>query len=194
PKVQIDLEERVSSVITRMVLDNAADIGIFASSEDEHLLEVFPYRADRMVLVAPVRHPLAAMRSVAFADSLDYDHIGMHRGSAGNYLLAKAASAAHRSLKMRFQVTSYDAMISMIKAGMGVGMMPVDAIALYVVQGLAIVDLSDDWAQRRLKLCVRAEQGLTTAGRLLLDHLKAASGDQTVAVCGPRSAAISSAE
>ena len=41
PKVQIDLEERVSTVVTRMVLNNSADIGIFASSEDEHLLEVF---------------------------------------------------------------------------------------------------------------------------------------------------------
>lgn len=172
PKVQIDLEERVSSVITRMVLDNAADIGIFASSDDEHLLEVFPYRADRMVLVVASTHPLAGTKSIAFADTLDFHHIGMHRGSAGNHMLAKAASAANRSLKLRFQVTSYDAMISMVKAGMGIGMMPLDAMALYAAENLVVVDLEDQWAQRRLKICVRSEEGLTTAGRMLLDHLK----------------------
>ncbi len=177
PRVQIDLEERVSSVVTRLVLDNAADIGIFTSAIDLQGLTVFPYRRDRMVLVVPAVHPLAGRALVAFAETLDFDQVGMHRGSAGNEMLMRAATAANRPLRMRFQVTSYDAMIAMVKAGFGVGVIPGDAMALYAGDGLATVALEDDWARRELKLCVRAGDGLHSAGRLLLDHLRTAATD-----------------
>jgi DNA-binding transcriptional LysR family regulator len=175
PRVQIDLEERVSSVVTRLVLDNAADIGIFTSALDLQGLTVFPYRRDRMVLVLPAAHPLVGHRALAFADTLDHDHVGMHRGSAGNEMLMRAAAAANRPLRMRFQVTSYDAMIAMVKAGFGVGVMPGEAMALYAGDGLATIALTDDWAARELKLCVRTADSLPSASRLLLEHLQTAA-------------------
>lgn len=175
PRVQIDLEERVSSVVTRLVLDNAADIGIFTSALDLQGLTVFPYRRDRMVLVVPAAHPLAGHKALAYADTLEYDQVGMHRGSAGNEMLMRAATAANLPLRMRFQVTSYDAMVAMVKAGFGVGVMPGEALALYAGDGLATIALTDGWAQRELKICVRAGEGLSNAGRLLLAHLQAAA-------------------
>lgn len=175
PRVQIDLEERVSSVVTRLVLDNAADIGIFTSALDLQGLTVFPYRRDRMVLVLPAAHPLAGHRALAYAETLEYDQVGMHRGSAGNEMLMRAATAANLPLRIRFHVTSYDAMIAMVKAGFGVGVMPGDAMALYAGDGLATIALTDDWASRELKLCVRTGDGLHSAGRLLLVHLQAAA-------------------
>ncbi len=174
PRIQVDVEERVSSAVTRMVLDNAADLGIFTASDDEPLLAVRPYRKDTMVMVAPRGHALAQRAEVAFADTLDHEHVGMHRGSAANEALARAAAAAGRKLRMRFFVTSYDAMISMIHAGLGIGLMPHDAISLYDTGELAVIRLSDPWAHRQLKLCVRPGDSLTAAGRLLLEHLAAA--------------------
>jgi DNA-binding transcriptional LysR family regulator len=175
PRVQIDLEERVSSVVTRLVLDNAADIGIFTSALDLQGLTVFPYRRDRMVLVVPAAHPLAGHRALSFAQTLDHEHVGMHRGSAGNEMLMRAATAANRPLHMRFHVTSYDAMVAMVKAGFGIGVVPGEAMALYAGDGLATIALTDSWAARELKLCVRSIDSLPRAGRLLLQHLQAAA-------------------
>ncbi|HVR54193.1 MAG TPA: LysR substrate-binding domain-containing protein, partial [Pseudorhodoferax sp.] len=128
-----------------------------------------------MVLVLPAAHPLAGHRALAYAETLEYDQVGMHRGSAGNEMLMRAATAANLPLRMRFHVTSYDAMIAMVKAGFGVGVMPGDAMALYAGDGLATIALTDDWARRELKLCVRTGDGLHSAGRLLLAHLQAAA-------------------
>ena len=175
PRIRIDLEERVSSVVTRMVLDNMADIGVFTDSDDEPQLLVYPYRQDSMVLVAPRAHPLARRKAVAFIDTLEHEHVGMHRGSAANTVLQRAADQAQRPLRMRFFVTSYDAMISMVKAGLGIGLMPRNAIALYEASELAVIELTDAWAQRQLKLCVRPGETLSAAGRLLLEHLQASS-------------------
>ena len=38
-------------------------------------LAVFPYRSDQLVLVTNQGHPLAAAKSVALADCMDYDFI-----------------------------------------------------------------------------------------------------------------------
>lgn len=175
PCIKIEVEERVSSVVTQMVLDNTADIGIFNESSDELQLDVRPYRRDMMVMAAPHGHPLAGREPVAFVETLDYDHVGMHKGSAANFMLMRAATAASRPLRMRFHVTSYDAMVSMIKAGLGIGLMPYDAMSLYDTSNLATIRLSDSWAHRQLKLCTRPGDSLTAAGRLLLEHLASRS-------------------
>ena len=57
PRIQIDLEERISSIVTRMVLDNVADIGVFTFSVDEPQLDVYPYREDEVVMVMHKSHP-----------------------------------------------------------------------------------------------------------------------------------------
>ncbi|MBN3858919.1 LysR family transcriptional regulator [Paraburkholderia sp. Ac-20340] len=171
PFVRVDLEEQVSDEVVRLVSANAADIGIYSLSDKDHELETFPYRTDRMVMVVPDTHPLASRESVSFAETLDYPHVGMHPGSAANALLMRHASDLHRQIQLRFQVTSYDAMIAMIKAGMGIGMMPNHSISLYSIDRMKILQLDDNWAARQLRLCVRSTESLTPAGRLLLDSL-----------------------
>jgi DNA-binding transcriptional LysR family regulator len=180
PRIQVDMEERVSSVVTQRVLDNAADIGIFTAVPHLHGLTVFPYRRDRMVLVAPASHPLARHDAVTFEQTLDFDHVGMHRGSAANEVLMREAAASNRTLRMRYQVTSYDAMIAMVKAEFGVGLMPGRALNLYSSEGLATIQLLDSWADRELKLCIRSDEGLHKAAQLLLEHLRDAVSDTPI--------------
>lgn len=171
PNVQIDLEESVSSAVTRAVVDNAADIGVYTQSDEEQGLEIYPYHRDVMAVVVPRAHPLARRKTVAFSQTLDYEHVGMHRGSAANYLFTREAAAINRMLRLRFQVTSYDALLAMVRANLGLGIVPLQALHLHVTDGLSIIPLTDTWAQRQLKLCVRNNETLSGAARLLLDHL-----------------------
>ena len=171
PRVKVDLEERISTVVTRNVLDNAADLGIFTESPDAHQLQVFPYRQDRMALVVPRGHELAAKESVDFAETLAFEHVAMHRGSAANDMLERAAGQLDRGFTPRFHVTSYDAMIALVSSGLGVCVAPIASVRRFVPSGFELVDLNDDWAVRQLHIGVRKGQELTAATRLLLDHL-----------------------
>ncbi|GAB2480897.1 MAG: LysR family transcriptional regulator [Comamonas sp.] len=172
PRVKVDLEERISTTVTRMVLENAADIGIFTESPDARHLTVLPYRQDRMALVVPRDHALAAQESVAFEATLPYEHIAMHRGSAANDMLLRAAGRMERGFTPRFHVTSYDAMIAMVSAGLGVCVAPIAAVRRFVQSGFVLVDLNDAWAVRQLYMGVRQGEGLPAAARLLLEHLR----------------------
>lgn len=171
PHVQIDLEESVSAGVTRAVLENAADIGVYTQSDDEQGLDIFPYHRDVMAAVIPRGHPLARRKSIAFAEMLDYDHVGMHRGSAANYLFTREAAAINRTVRLRFQVTSYDALVAMVRANLGLGIVPVKALSIHATEDLRIIPLKDSWAQRQLKLCVRSNEALSGAAKRLLEHL-----------------------
>jgi DNA-binding transcriptional LysR family regulator len=173
PHVQIDLEERTSSAIAKAVADNDADIGFFTLEPYGHDLEVFPYRKDELVLVVPKRHPLAMRASVPFADTIDYDYVGLHSGGSINLQLIKAATELGRTLRFRIQVRSFDALCLMVNAGLGIGILPSDSAKLYQrTLSLKTLRLKDSWAKRELAICVRSYKALSVAAKLLVDHFR----------------------
>ncbi len=172
PGIDIELEEHISSMATHAVAENAADIGIYAQADNEYGLEVFPYRRDQLVLAVPRGHELARRKLVNFVDTLDYEFVGFHKVGAINYLLLRAASDANRTLKLRFQVTAFEAVIAMVRAGLGIGVLPAGTInSAGRETGLCTVRLADAWASRQLKLCVRNRKSLPAAVALLVTHL-----------------------
>ena len=76
-QVKIDLEEHLSSEVVRAVQEGAADLGICHTGVRGPLpdLQTRPYRQDHLVLIVPEAHPLAGEKQLAFADSLDWDHV-----------------------------------------------------------------------------------------------------------------------
>lgn len=172
PGVQVLLEERISSAVLRAVAGNEADVGICLARPPPPGLAVLPYRSDRLAVVVPRGHALAERASVRFAETLGFDVVGLHTGSAINLQLQQAAADAGAALKLRIQVTSYDALAHMVAAGLGVGVMPQAAAAPYAATlGIATVALDEPWAERRLAICVRDDGALSAAARRLVESL-----------------------
>lgn len=173
PQVQVRLQERISSTIVKEVLDNEADIGIGIVEGAPEGLELHPYRSDELVLITPTHHPLAACDRVAFADTLAFDYVGLHTGSAINLALARGSMEAEHPLRLRIQVTSYDALSRMVEAGLGIGLMPARVAAQYVTSlGIRAIPLEDAWSRRELRLCVRSYDALTPSAKLLVESLR----------------------
>lgn len=172
PLVQIHLQERISSVIAEAVADNAADIGILNSGNYSDNMTLLPYHDDELVVVVPVGHPLTRQKSVRFQDILDHDFVGAHPGSAINNQLIKAAGESGKALKLRIQVSSYDALCLMVAAGLGLGVIPRKSAQLYL-RSLKIkcVALNEPWAIRKLVVCVRDYEALSPVAKLLVGHL-----------------------
>lgn len=181
--IKIDLEEHLSTEVLRAVQEGAADLGICHAGSDEraHELQTLPYRQDRLALVVPARHPLAAGEAIAFADSLDWDHVGLHANSSIYRAMHAAATASGRNIRLRIRVTGLDAMCRMIHNGLGIGLMPQRAFELMRGVGeLQAVGLTDDWATRRIDLVARDFSSLPVSARLLVDHLSTkAAGSAT---------------
>jgi DNA-binding transcriptional LysR family regulator len=172
PKLKIDLQEHLSHDIVRAVHDGAADVGICNPQADLLGLQQRPYRQDHLVLVVPRRHPLAKKKRLDFVQTLDLDHVGLHSTSALYLAQRRAAFEAGKTLNLRIQVTSLDAMCRMIDNGLGVGVMPDRAFELVGSVGdLAAVPLNDVWAVRDLLIVARDFTALPAPAKLLVEHL-----------------------
>ena len=177
PQVQVQLQEQISTSVAHSVAENAADVGILNHGSYGEEVTLLPYREDELVVAVPASHALARRRSLRFADILPFDIVGMHPGSAINSLLMRHASEHEIPLKLRIQVTSYDAQCLMVSAGLGVGILPLGSAQIYRgALALRTIPLAEPWAKRKLSLCVRSLESLSGVARLLVDHLRAGAG------------------
>ncbi|MEO7392150.1 MAG: LysR substrate-binding domain-containing protein [Ramlibacter sp.] len=176
PEVKIDLEEHLSTEVLRAVQEGAADLGIcnIGVLAPAHELQARPYRQDQLVLIVPRRHALARRKSVAFEETLDCDHVGLHSNSSVYLAMRDAAAAAGRTIKLRIHVSGLDAMCRMIHNRLGVGVMPRRAFELMRGVGdIECVRLTDTWATRRIDMVARDFSTLPVTARLLVEHLGA---------------------
>lgn len=173
PQVSIDLEERLSDEIVGLIAEGVGDIGIVAGTVDTGQLETYPFRSDRFVLVVPDGHPLASRSSVAFAQVLEHDFVGLDRASALQRFLSSKASRIGRPIRLRVQLRSFDAVCRMVEAGVGLGIVP-ETTAERAARTMAIhsVHLDDSWAARELTLCIRSLKDLAPSARQLAEHLR----------------------
>ena len=151
-QVRVDLEEQVSEAVVTAVREGRADVGVFVEGPDTHGLQTHLFREDELMLVLPAGHRLATQTSaLAFAAALDEDWISLTQGAALLQQLQQAALAAHKPLRLRMQVRSFDAVCHLVASGLGVALLPRAAV-LPLVKTLALRwrPLADPWAQRRL--------------------------------------------
>ncbi|MDT8989405.1 LysR family transcriptional regulator [Curvibacter sp. APW13] len=176
-QIKIDLQEHVSTDIARAVAEGQADLGIAHVAQPLRDLVTQPYRKDRLVVVVPAQHPLAENDAVDFAQTLDYDHVGLHSNSALYLAMRRAATQANKPLRLRIQVTGLDAMCRMVQAGLGIGLLPDRAFALLGsgMGALRAVALTDPWAERTLQLVARNFGTLPLTARMLVEHLQQSS-------------------
>lgn len=109
----------------RAVAADRADIGIVAGAIDPaRQLETFPFAHNRLVVVLPRRHPLAAKRKVAFAETLDHDYVGLGTGSSLQEFVGQQAERAGQRLRVRVRLSSFDVICQMVEGGTGIAIVP----------------------------------------------------------------------
>jgi DNA-binding transcriptional LysR family regulator len=76
------------------------------------------------------------------------------------------------ALRMRVRVNSFDSMLSMIRAGIGIGFVPKSVAELFASgPDFHIVVLQEALARRQFAICQRPEGELTSAAALALGFL-----------------------
>lgn len=172
PRVNIDLQEKPNAEIARGVLDGRADIGIIAGQVDTLGLKAIHFSTDRLVLVTPRKHRFAARERISFAETLDEDAVAMQQGSTLQTFLMQVTEKLGKPLKLRIQLSSFDAMCRMIGAGVGVGIVPESAARRnQASMNLALIELIDDWSVRERYVLVREREALPAYAQSLVDAI-----------------------
>ena len=136
-------------------------------------LQAIHFSTDRLVLGTAKNHRFARRKKLAFAEILDEDAVGMQQGSTLQTFLAQVVDSLGKPLKLRIQLSSFEAMCRMIGAGVGVGIVPESAARRN--QGsmnLALVELTDAWSVRERYILVRDNESLPAYAQALVEAIR----------------------
>jgi DNA-binding transcriptional LysR family regulator len=176
PTISLDIEERESADIASALASGMADVGIASIAALPDNIEQFPFRDDRLVVVIPRHDVIARKRVLALVDVVDRAFIGLPRESALQRHVVGHATRLGAALNIRARVTSFDAVCRMVETGAGIGIVPeVTARRCRRSMKIDAVRLSDQWAKRRLAICVRRLSSLPAGAQRLVEHMRQAA-------------------
>ncbi|PKO42446.1 MAG: LysR family transcriptional regulator [Betaproteobacteria bacterium HGW-Betaproteobacteria-3] len=170
--IQIDIEERVSSLALQAVREGSASLAICWDVADMTGLQTRRYRSDHLAVVTHASHPLAQHTALSVPDTLAYDHVSLPPASAVHVMLLRAAALAGMPLRYRVVAATFEAALRVVRARLAVCVLPAELAQAYAEAfDLRVIPLTDPWARRHFALCHRPAPGLSAAAQLLTEHL-----------------------
>lgn len=177
PGVQVSLDERPGEAIVASLRDGAADVGVLWDAADTDGLQARPYRADRLCVAMAPGHALARRPSLRLADTLDQPAICVVPGGQMDRLLRRQAALLGRLPAYRMQVATLEAACRMVAAGLGLAVLPREAIVPFSGAGrLVLVPLDEAWARRRFVVVSRLPPLVSATAAELLRFLCGQAG------------------
>lgn len=170
--IRVDVEERLSVDLVRQLREGAASVGVCWDNADLDGLQFRRYRQDRLALAVYPGHPLAGAKSVAFEETLGFDHVGLPPSTAVHTMLQRAAARVGQTVSYRVIVSSFDAAFRVVAAQLGISVVPLEVGEAYKrIFNIETIPLTDAWALRRFVVVFRDLETLQPAARRMVDHL-----------------------
>lgn len=178
-QIRVVVEERFSREIVRLVREGGAALGVCWDTVDFEDLEHVAYRSDELSLAVPAGHPLSKRRRVRLADTFPFEHVGLPPASAANTMIARAAAKAGGQVNYRAIVSTFDASLRVVAAGLAVCVIPRVVVGRARAEGVVCISLDEPWARRRFAIGMRKQGTLQPAATRLLEYLHARAAEQT---------------
>lgn len=165
PGVEIEVADVLSEACVERVRSGQADFALAAIRADTQELRAEPFCSDDFHLVCPAGHPLAALPEVRPRDVAAYPFVHMARSSSVRQYL----DAALHPLQMQtlMEVDQLATAMGMVRAGLGVSMMPALTLFHFAQPGLVTRPLPWTGLKRNIYLVRRRERSLSLAAQSL---------------------------
>jgi DNA-binding transcriptional LysR family regulator len=175
PRVSFVLKDAVGRRILTMVRADEVDFGIGVAAAEEPDLDTLYLMQDRMHAVFPARHPLARARKVTLDSIRDYPLVLMDPDSTVRAIVDAAFARTGRLAVPACEATYMSSAIGMVRAGLGVTILPSTAMELRANPRLRSKPIDDSGLTRRIVIVRRAKRSLSPAAEAFIDELLAAT-------------------
>ncbi|KQP22806.1 LysR family transcriptional regulator [Pseudorhodoferax sp. Leaf267] len=171
PGVEIEVADVLSEPCVERVRSGQADFALAAIRADTQELRAEPFCSDDFHLVCPAGHPLAALPEVRPRDVAAYPFVHMARSSSVRQYL----DAALHPLQMQtlMEVDQLATAMGMVRAGLGVSLMPALTLFHFAQPGLVTRPLPWPGLKRSIYLIRRRERSLSLAAQTLYEQVMA---------------------
>lgn len=165
--VHDDIAERLAEMVAEGALD-LAFAGRVRVSADLHQREI---GSDPVGLACAADHPLAARAQVTLDDLPPAQMIALDARTGSQRLLEECPQIPRALLSPRLRAHSTIAQLCMIRAGLGIGLLPQNAVELFRDPGIRFLPVTGLDLQRRLFLLQPARRPPSVVAGAFLEHL-----------------------
>lgn len=167
PGLELQVSDVLSETCVARVREGQADLAIAAVRADTPELRAEPFCSDRFHLVCPEGHELLERPNLKARDLLGYPFIHLARHSSVRQLLDAAVHPLQ--LQTLMEVEQLATVMGMVRAGLGLSVVPGFSLFHFRHPGLATRELRWKGLHRQLFLIRRRDRELSTAARALYE-------------------------
>lgn len=171
PGIRLRVIDESSFNILLTVVRGEADFGLTYIGAQEADIEFQPVLQDPFVVACLKEHPLAKRRKIKWTELGKYDYIALAQGSGNRLLIDLALAQSNVHPRWFCEVHHVPALVSLVEAGLGLGVVPRLAMPPNGHSALVSVPLCEPEVIRTLGLIKRRGRALTAAAQLLHDLL-----------------------
>lgn len=171
PGIRIRVIDESSLAILTAVARGDADFGLTYIGTQDSDVTFLPLLEERFIVALRVGHPLAERMTLTWEDLAGFDYISLAQGS-GNRFLIDQALASHAVRPRWFcEVKHVPALVSLVEAGLGIGVVPKLAMPPEGHPTLITRPLANPSISRTIGLIQRRGRILSPVAQLLFDLL-----------------------
>jgi DNA-binding transcriptional LysR family regulator len=175
PRIRISLRDAVGRRINAMVLDETVDLGIGADIEPEAGLETVRLFEDELRAVLPASHPLCAAETLTLDQLAGEPLILMDADSTVRALVDRAFAERNLLVSPAFEVTYMSTAAGLVRAGLGIALLPSTAIELTGDPAIAARPVPTPGLRRSIALVLKAGRSPSPAAAAFRDMLQVAT-------------------
>jgi DNA-binding transcriptional LysR family regulator len=169
PGIRVRVIDESSSTILTAVSRGEADFGLTYIGTQDSEVVFHPLLEDPFIVAMRVDHPLAAREALTWDDLEGDDFISLAQGSGNRFLIDQALASRDLRIRSFCEVQHVPALVSLIAAGLGIGVVPKLAMPAEGDATLTTRPLNQPSTGRSLGLISRRGRALSAVAQLLFD-------------------------
>lgn len=171
PGITVRLIEDQNATIIERVLDREADFGIGTLEPGHPGLAFRELLRDELLAVVPARHALAGKSSVNWRDLAGESLALLPRQSSVREIADAGFAASGAAQEPAYEVANMVTALGMVRAGLGVTIMPRIALMELNMKGLRALRISEPRPERRIGIITRTDRALSPAAAEYVEML-----------------------
>lgn len=173
PKIRVRLVDESSSELLLSVTRGEADFGLTYIGVNDADVEFESLVSDPFVVACSRGHPFAKRRWVRWKDLEGEPYIALAQGSGNRLLLDQHLANSEHAPRWYCEVRHVPALVSLVEAGAGVGVVPRLAMPVDTHSNLVSIPLREPSINRNLGIIRRRGRAFGAAAQLFHDLLVA---------------------
>ena len=176
PGISISLHETDNTELLKMVIRGDVEFAICAQVPMVPEVNFELLYTEELVLVVPQEHPLSKRKKHRWSALKGMPLIFPALHTSTRKSITEAMEINGVELNPMFEVAGLTTSVSMVRAGLGVTVMPLTAMVEMNLEGVCTCQLIKPTVHRRIAICIRNDRTLSPAAMQIVQLLQARVG------------------